>query len=237
MAAAQADGGQVFAVGSHLLRLGEGRAGGHEGGGDLRLLVQLFPPLGQAVAVHAGDGQFPAGDLEQAAGVHRAALVGADGEKGLPDHALELLFLDAEGILRVHAGQLGEFVGGDGHDLKIAHAAGQLHQKVRVGVEADGALRHFPHDLPQEAGIEDQPSLGENIRIHLGADAGFQIVAGEGQFRPGRLKKDAFQSGDGALQSHGAGGDGDGVEQQAAVTVEFHEKPSFLRRIGEKRLF
>ena len=131
--------------------------------------------------------------------MHGTGLVGADGEKGLVDHGLQLLLLDMEGILLLHGGELGEFLRVGAHDLEGAPAAGELYQHAVVALQLQEAVGHFPDDISEEAGVEDDAPLFRHVRRDPGADAGLEVIAGDGEIFFSCRQQQALQGRDGAL--------------------------------------
>ena len=170
-----------------------------------------------------------------------AALIVADGEKGLADHGLEPLLGDDKGVLILHGWQLGEFLWVGAQDVELAHAAPDVDHVVFGGKE-DGVVGHLADDLAEEAGGEHQGALFLYIGGDNGADTGLQVIAGQAQLAA-RLQENTLQGGDGALGGDGPAGGRDSGLEQGLLTGKFHGTgppfPSLLFRggSGEERLY
>ena len=228
------DGGAVLAVRTgDPAHLGEGGGGDHEGDAAVaHRFLQFLPAKGETETVYAHYGQDLALRFEQAAGVHGPGFVGADGEKGLVDHGFQLLFLNVEGILLLHGGKLGEILRIGAHDLKGAPSAGEFDQQAGVALQFQIAVRHFSDDVAEETGVENDASFFRNVCRDPGADAGFQVIAGDGEFVLRCCQQKALQGGDGAFGRCGSCGDGKTGQQKAPIAAEFHiDAPSCGRVI------
>ena len=220
MPGALADGDGALA-GADALHLAEGGAGHHEGEAlVLANIFQFFPSQSQAVAVHRDHGELAVLHLKEGAGVDGAALVVADGEESLGNHGTQHALLQDHGILLLHRGQLGEFLGVGTQDVEFAHATFNVDHIV-LGGENHHVIGHFADNFAEQAGGEDQGAGLLDLGGDGGLDSGLQVIAGEAQAGV-RLDEDALHGGNRALGGYRPGGCGNRSGKQRLFTGKFH---------------
>ena len=221
------NGHRLVAVGTDLFHLPEGRAGHHKGHAPLPVLLQqLFPPQGQAVAVHRHHGELPPLRLKEHAGMDGAALVVADGKGGLPDHGAQGALGHFKPPALVHLGQLGEVLVAAAHNVKGGGAALDV-DGAALGGDGNHVVRHPAQYFPQQPGGEHNGAALRHAGGDAGDNAGLQIVPADAQAVPPGFDQHALQRLDGAFGvDHPAGG-GDGGLENGLFTGEFHSLVPF----------
>ena len=91
-----------------------------------------------------------------------------------------------------------------------------------IGGEGHHVVGHPADDVTEQPGVQYDLAGFRHIGGDLGADAGLQVVAGDGQLTVGPQQQ-SLQSRDGALGGHGAAGDSDGALQQGLFAGKFHK--------------
>lgn len=156
----------------------------------------------------------------------------SDGKEGLGDHGAQHRLGESEAVDLVHGGQLGELLRVGAQDVEFREAALDV-DHIAVGGEDHHVVGHFPDDLPEQAGGQDQGPLFRDLRGDGGLNTGLQIVASEAELAA-RLDENALHGGDGALGGYRPGGDGHRRGEQGLLTGKFHEDTSsrFLSQVG-----
>ena len=229
MALALNDGDETVAVLTDLLDLVERRAGRDEAERAAVDALERLAPQGETEPIDGHDRQSLRADLEERAGVDRAALVRGDGEARLVDHGLERPLLDGDGILVVDLRQVGIVLGGEAGDLKARVAAAQADEELVVRGENDHVVRHLADDLAEQTRVEDDAPALADVGVEAGADTGLHVVAGDGQLLIA-LEQQALERRNGALRSHRPRRRVDGALQQrlfARKLQHLHHVPFF----------
>src|SRR5699024_527579 len=110
---------------------------------------------GQPETVHRNDGKAVVVGLKEGAGVDRPAFVVADGKNGLGNHGFQLGLGQEQGILVLHRGQFGKFLGIGAQNVEFAGATGDVYH-ILVGLKGNDVVGQLSDDLAEQPGSQHQ---------------------------------------------------------------------------------
>ena len=221
MLGAHGDLHRVVRIAADPLNIRKGGAGDHEAAILHPGVLQLLAALGQAVAVHGNQGQLLILHLKEGTGVDGAHVVIRHGEDGLVDHAAQDLLGQGYGIEHVHHRHFRIVLRADAHEVIFALSALYLDAVVIVHGNGHDPVGHTADHLAEETGADHDGAGLDHVRLQIGIDPFFQVVAGDLHVVLG-FDQQPFQRGNGALGRRRAGGNGAGRLQQTLFTGKFH---------------
>ena len=151
----------------------------------------MIGPPGQPEAVHGNGGDGGIGHLEFDTVVNGPGLVVGNGKDGAGNQLFELILGDLNGAAVVDIGKLGVILRVLGGDGKGGKACPDGHLERGVHHHGHRTLRQSADDIAKELGRQNTGAGLHHIGIDIIGDAGFHIIAGEGNALTG-LAEDAF---------------------------------------------